>query len=157
MINKFRKLFEGLHTFLILWATQGLSALGSSMTSYALVIWSYEQHGSALASALLTVCSYAPYVLLSIFAGALSDRWNKKATMLICDSFAAFCTLSVLTLLVTGRLELWHLSTTRHCPPCCSPGAEAARLRWRLSIHTPAWQMSLEVQSSHSSRLRKTG
>lgn len=109
MINKFRKLFEGLHTFLILWATQGLSALGSSMTSYALVIWSYEQHGSAFASALLTVCSYAPYVLLSIFAGALSDRWNKKTTMLICDSFAALCTLSVLMLLITGRLELWHL------------------------------------------------
>ena len=109
MIGKFTKLFEGLHTFLILWATQGLSALGSSMTSYALVIWSYEQHGSAFASALLTVCSYAPYVLLSIFAGALSDRWNKKATMLICDSFAALCTLSVLMLLITGRLELWHL------------------------------------------------
>src|SRR5699024_1895280 len=109
MINKFRKLFEGLHTFLILWATQGLSALGSSMTSYAPVIWSYNQHGSALASALLTVCSYAPYVLLSIFAGALSDRWNKKRTMLVCDSFAALCTLSVLVLLVTGRLELWHL------------------------------------------------
>ena len=52
MIGKFTKLFEGLHTFLILWATQGLSALGSSMTSYALVIWSYEQHGSAFASAL---------------------------------------------------------------------------------------------------------
>ena len=109
MIGKFTKLFEGLHTFLILWATQGLSALGSSMTSYALVIWSYEQHGSAFASALLTVCSYAPYVLLSIFAGALSDRWNKKATMLICDSFAALCTLSVLMLLITGRLDLWHL------------------------------------------------
>ena len=109
MIYKLRKLFEGLHTFLILWATQGLSALGSSMTSYALVIWSYEQHGSAFTSALLTVSSYAPYVLLSIFAGALSDRWNKKTTMLICDSFAALCTLSVLILLVTGQLELWHL------------------------------------------------
>ena len=29
--------------------------------------------------------------------------------MLIRDSFAALCTLSVLTLLVTGQLELWHL------------------------------------------------
>lgn len=55
MINKFRKLFEGLHTFLILWATQGLSALGSSMTSYALVIWSYNQHGSALASVFFVI------------------------------------------------------------------------------------------------------
>lgn len=109
MIQKLNTLFNGLHTFIILWATQGFSALGSSMTSYALVIWAYQQEGSALASSLLTVCSYAPYVLLSIFAGALSDRWNKKLTMLVCDSFAALCTLSVLALLATRRLELWHL------------------------------------------------
>lgn len=109
MIQKLNTLFNGLHTFIILWATQGFSALGSSMTSYALVIWAYQQEGSALASSLLTVCSYAPYVLLSIFAGALSDRWNKKLTMLVCDSFAALCTLSVLAFLATGRLELWHL------------------------------------------------
>ena len=83
MIQKLNTLFDGLHTFIILWATQGFSALGSSMTSYALVIWAYQQEGSALASSLLTVCSYAPYVLLSIFAGALSDRWNKKLTMLV--------------------------------------------------------------------------
>ena len=46
--------------------------------------------------ALLVVCSYAPYVLLSIFAGALSDRWNKKAVMLACDSAAALTTVAVL-------------------------------------------------------------
>ena len=56
------------------------------MTSFALVIWAYEQSGSALSTALLSICSYAQYVLLSIFAGVLFDRWNKKATMLICDA-----------------------------------------------------------------------
>ena len=101
--------FRGLRSFMILWSTQGLSALGSSMTSYALIIWSYQQTGSALATSLLAVCSYAPYVLLSIFAGAVSDRWNRKATMLICDTFAALCTLSVLALLMTGQLKLWHI------------------------------------------------
>ena len=55
--------------FLRLWSTQTFSALGSSMTSFALVIWAYEQSGSALSTALLSICSYAPYVLLSIFAG----------------------------------------------------------------------------------------
>ena len=74
-----------MRTFLLLWLTQSFSGLGSAMTSYALVIWSYTQKGSALMTALLMVSSYAPYVLLSIFAGALSDRWNKKATMLVCD------------------------------------------------------------------------
>lgn len=109
MNKKLHTLFEGLHTFLILWVTQSFSALGSSMTSYALVVWSYQQKGSALTTALLSICSYAPYVLLSIFAGALSDRWNKKRTMLVCDSFAAATTLLILILLKTENLALWHL------------------------------------------------
>lgn len=98
-----------LKTFIILWLTQALSSLGSSMTSFALVIWLYKDSGSALTTALLTVCSYAPYVIVSIFAGAISDKWNKKAVMLICDSFAALSTVGVLVLLKAGALEVWHL------------------------------------------------
>lgn len=108
-MKKLNKLFQGLHTFILLWSTQAFSTLGSSMTSYALILWSYQQKGSALTTALLSVCSYAPYVLLSIFAGALSDRWNKKYTMLVCDSLAALSTIFILVLLLTGHLEIWHL------------------------------------------------
>lgn len=100
---------KALKSFLILLVTQTFSALGSSMTSFALVIWSYQQQGSALRTALLTVCSYAPYVLVSIFAGAISDRWSKKRIMLVCDTFAALCTLATAILLHRGRLEIWHL------------------------------------------------
>lgn len=101
--------FAGLGPFLTLWATQSLSTLGSSMTSFALIIWSYQQAGSALTTALLSVCSYAPYVALSIFAGALSDRWDKKRTMLVCDTLAAACTLLAFGLLSSGHLAIWHL------------------------------------------------
>lgn len=100
---------KGLKNFLILWSTQGLSALGSAMTSFALVIWSYQRQGSALTTAGLAVASYAPYVLLSVFAGSLVDRWDKKKTMVLCDLFAALTTVAVLALLKTGRLEVWHL------------------------------------------------
>jgi len=95
--------------FILLWLTQALSALGSSMTSFALVIWLYNDSGSALTTALLTVCSYAPYVAMSIFAGAISDKWNKKVIMLVCDAFAAACTVAVLVLMKTDSLEVWHL------------------------------------------------
>ncbi len=98
-----------LRTFIILWLTQALSSLGSSMTGFALVIWLYNDSGSALTTALLTVCSYAPYVIVSIFAGAISDKWNKKAVMLICDSFAALTTVCILVLFKTNSLEVWHL------------------------------------------------
>ena len=102
-------IFRELRTFLLLWVTQSFSALGSAMTSFALVVWAYQQQGSALTTSLLSICSYAPYVLFSIFAGALSDRWNKKAIMLASDSFAAACTLTVLLLFRAGRLEIWVL------------------------------------------------
>ena len=95
--------------YLLLWFTQLVSGLGSAMTAYALVIWSYTQAGSALRTALLMVCSYAPYVICSIFAGALSDRWDKKKTMLVCDGLAALSTILVLSLLKHDALRIWHL------------------------------------------------
>lgn len=98
-----------LRGFLILWSTQALSALGSGMTSFALVLWSYRQAGSALTTALLMVCAYAPYVLLSPLAGAISDRWNKKSTMLACDALAALSTLLVLLLWRQNALRVGHL------------------------------------------------
>ncbi len=98
-----------LRPFLLLWSTQSLSQLGSAMTSFALIIWAYGQTGSALSTALLTVCSYAPYVCLSVFAGALCDRWDKKTVMLASDSFAALCTAAVLVLSLGGGLQVWHL------------------------------------------------
>lgn len=103
------KTLKELKLFIILWLTQSLSSFGSAMTNFALVIWLYQDSGSALKTSLLTVCSYAPYVIMSIFAGAVSDKWNKKTIMLICDSAAALCSIATLILLKTGALEVWHL------------------------------------------------
>lgn len=100
---------KDLKQFLILWSTQSLSQLGSSMTAFALTLWLYEKTGSALSTAALTICSYAPYVLMSIFAGALSDRFDKRKTMLVVDLLAALCTTTVLILFLTGNLQVWHL------------------------------------------------
>lgn len=108
-MNQYKNKIQEMKPFLLLWSTQSFSGLGSAMTSYALVVWSYTQKGSALMSALLMVSSYAPYVLLSIFAGALSDKWNKKVTMLVCDSIAALTTVVMLALLHRDALEIWHL------------------------------------------------
>ena len=58
---------------------------------------------------MLTICTYLPYVLMSIFAGAITDRFDKKKTMLACDTFAAACTVLVLVLYRTDLLCVWHL------------------------------------------------
>lgn len=98
-----------LRDFYLLWSTQGLSQLGSSVTGFALTLWLYEETGSALSTAALTICTYAPYVLMSIFAGAISDRYDKKKTMLVCDALAALTTVLVFVLYRTNRLCVWHL------------------------------------------------
>lgn len=98
-----------LKDFLILWSTQSISQLGSSITGFALTLWLYERTGSSLSTASLMICSYAPYVLMSIFAGALTDRLDKKKTMLCCDVFAAICTIIVFVLYTTNTLMVWHL------------------------------------------------
>jgi len=101
--------FNELKTFLALWSTQALSQLGSSVTCFALTLWLYEKTGSALSTAALTICNYLPYVLMSVFAGALTDKFDKKKTMLAADLFAALCTVTVFILYRTGALAVWHL------------------------------------------------
>ncbi len=107
LFNK-QEIFE-LKNFFVLWSSQSVSQLGSSMTAFALTLWLYEQTGSSLSTAALAICSYAPYVLMSIFAGALTDRFDKKRTMLCCDLFAALCTVTVFLLFRTNSLSVWHL------------------------------------------------
>lgn len=108
-MKSLKVIIKDIRVFGILWLTQSFSSLGSAMTNFALILWSYQEHESAFTTALLSVCSYAPYVVMSIFAGTLSDKWNKKAIMLVCDSAAAVSTVIIWILLQTNELEIWHL------------------------------------------------
>ena len=95
--------------FLLLWGSQTISSLGTSITSYALVIWSYSQQGTASSLSLLTLCTFLPTILFRFIAGTLADRWNKKRIMLACDAFAACGTLIILLLHSLNCLRVWHL------------------------------------------------
>lgn len=95
--------------YIVFWLTQSLSELGSSMTSFALVIWAYGQTGSALSVSLMTFCSYVPFVIVSLFAGSFLDRHKKKSVLLLSDTFAAVCTIAVCLLALWKKLEIWHI------------------------------------------------
>lgn len=96
-------------TFILFWLSQSISQLGSAMTGFALILWTYEQSHSAMSVSLMSFCNYVPYVLVSLFAGAFVDRHSKKSIMLISDSTAAVCTFAVLVLAVGGRLAVWNI------------------------------------------------
>lgn len=102
MENKFKK-------YIVLWLSQSVSGLGSSMTGFALVLWAYEQSNSAMSVSLMSFCNYVPFVLLSLFAGNFVDRHKKKTIMLVSDSIAAAGSLAVLALMLTGHLTIWNI------------------------------------------------
>ncbi len=99
----------GLKRFLILWGSQAVSSLGSSLTSFALILWVYQQQHTATSIALLSLFTFLPSILFCFIAGTLADQWDKKKVMLVSDLFAALSTFAVAVLYVTGRLHVWHL------------------------------------------------
>ena len=95
--------------YIILWLSQSVSGLGSSMTGFALVLWAYGQSHSAMSVSLMSFCNYVPYVFLSLFIGGFIDRHKKKTIMLVSDSVAAAGSLAVLGFWLAGCLEVRHI------------------------------------------------
>ena len=98
--------------FTIIWIGQVISLLGTAMTGFALTIWAWEITGEATALALVGFFTFAPTILVSPFAGALVDRWNRKFVMMLSDLAAVSSTVVVLLLFSTGNLQIWHLYAT---------------------------------------------
>ena len=95
--------------YIILWLSQSVSGLGSSMTGFALVLWAYGQSHSAMSVSLMSFCNYVPYVFLRLFVGDFIDKHKKKTIMLVSDSIAAAGSLATLVLFLTGHLAVWHI------------------------------------------------
>jgi len=106
---KYIRPFSGLRSFLILWFSQAVSSLGSTMTSFALILWTYSKQGTATCIALLSFFTYLPSIFFCFVAGTLADKWDKKRIMLISDLVAAMGTMTVFVLYETGQLQIWHL------------------------------------------------
>jgi len=98
--------------FTIIWIGQVISLLGTAMTGFALTIWAWQITGQATALALVGFFTFAPTLLVTPFAGALVDRWNRKFVMMISDLAAIVSTIVVFLLFWTGNLQIWHLYGT---------------------------------------------
>jgi len=71
--------------FLLLWSGQAVSLLGTSISTLALPILVLALTHSPAQAGLIEAAQTIPYLLLSLPAGALVDRWNRKVVMIVCD------------------------------------------------------------------------
>lgn len=100
---------QSFQNFVIIWLGQLLSVVGTGMTQFALAIWIWDETGEATPVALVTLFFFLPTVVVGPLAGVLVDRWNRKFTMIGCDSLAGVTTISLAILFFSGDLQVWHL------------------------------------------------
>lgn len=75
-----------------LWIGQVCSQLGDRLTQMILIaVVAGRFPGSPLALAKIMACTLIPSFLVSPFAGAYVDRWDRRRTMLVCDLGRALC------------------------------------------------------------------
>ncbi|NMC13978.1 MAG: MFS transporter, partial [Chloroflexi bacterium] len=103
------KLPGGMFGFSIVWAGQIISVLASNMTQFGLTIWAYKETGSATALGAMSTTFLVPFIIISPFAGAMVDRYNRKLMMMLSDLGAVIATVGILILYLSGHLQIWHL------------------------------------------------
>lgn len=84
-------------------ASQGISLLGSSVVSLAM-IWHVTLHtGSGIAVAGVTITTFLPQALVMLLGGVLADKYLPKRMVLLADSFIALSTLALAICFALGR------------------------------------------------------
>ena len=100
---------DSLRPFLIVWAGQAFSLLGSELVQFALIWWMTRESKSAVVLTTATIVSLLPRMLLMPFAGALVDRWRRRKILILADTFIALATLVLAGLFAAGIAEIWHI------------------------------------------------
>ena len=95
--------------FMLLWSGELVSAIGGGLTSFGLGVYVFRQTGSAAGMALVTLLAFLPTLLLSVPAGVLADRYDRRILMMIGDGFSAIGILYILICMLQGEAALYQI------------------------------------------------
>lgn len=94
---------------MLLWLGELISAVGSGLTSFGLGVYVFQQTGSAGSMALVTLLAFLPTLLLSVPAGVLADRYDRRLLMMVGDGCSALGILYILLCMLGGGAKLWQI------------------------------------------------
>lgn len=132
-------------TFAVIWTGQFFSILSSTVVGYAIIFWLSIETGSARTLAFAAVATLLPQTVLGTFAGVYVDRWDRKRTMILADSFIAFCTLILAVLFWLDIAEIGYIYVLLACRSVGS------------AFHSPAMQASVPLLAPASQLTRVAG
>ena len=89
-----------------MWAGELISSIGGGLTSFGLGVYIFQQTGSAASMSLITLLGFLPTLLLSVPAGVLADRYDRRLLMMIGDGCSALGILFILICMMKGGASL---------------------------------------------------
>lgn len=95
--------------YMLLWSGQTISSVGSGVSGIALpFLVLFVTHSPAVAGYAFAIRA-VPYLIFSLPAGALIDRWNRKLVMILCDAGRALALGSIPVALAFGQLTITQI------------------------------------------------
>ncbi len=94
-------------SYIFFWSGQLFSLLGSLVVFFVIFVWITDVTGSASMLALGSFIFLIPMLIITPFAGVISDRHNRKTIILIVDSFQAFFTFILTLIFMFNAAEVW--------------------------------------------------
>lgn len=100
---------QNFNRFLLLWAGEFVSSIGGGLTSFGLGVYVFEQTQSAANMALVTLLAFLPTLILSVPAGVLADRYDRRLLMMLGDGCSAVGILFILFCMLRGEASLTEI------------------------------------------------
>jgi len=91
------------------WFGQAISVIGSWMQNMAMQWLALELTNSALLLSIVTAVEQVPVMILSLFAGAILDRKQKKRVILLTQSLLLTFAFLLFLITYTHVVRYWHL------------------------------------------------
>lgn len=126
-VTEFRWLFFGNISFFL--------AMQGQMLTRSLLAW--DLTGEATALAYINLIIAIPMIFASLLGGAITDRVERRKLLIMGQSLIVANELFILTLLLLGRLEFWHMLCTAFIAGCAFPFIMPARMAITMKVVGP--------------------
>jgi len=95
--------------YMLLWSGQVISSMGTQVSQLAFPLLILVLTHSPVQAGFVGALRALPYLIFSLPAGALIDRWDRKRVMILCDAGRALSMASIPIAYTLGRLTVTQL------------------------------------------------
>jgi len=118
-------------------------------------ILAWDLTGAAQSLAYINLVVAVPMIFVSMIGGAVTDRVERRRLVIIGQCLITANELFILSLLLLGKLEFWHLLCTAFVAGCAFPFIMPARMAITVNVVGPARIQSAMAISSGAMNLSR--